>query len=312
MKDSFCYILWTNARIAPNGFVSNSCWCEESFEPLGNIHKTTLKEIFHSTAAFNLRSISLDDNLECFEKCFYSFVQEDDNKDYPSIRKKASIRHNYNSLETLIILFSYRCNITCKMCRTYTHHIELDYNVVKNNVDLSPFNQILISGGEPLFSQSAKKYFDYCVEQDKRPTFMTNGLLIDDRWSEKIALHSPEIYISLNAATKKTHEAINIGSSWDKVLKNIQKIRSHDTDISIVGHMTILPENLKEIAIFIDKYKEFGFDRVNFSYSKRVSSLFDRCPWMPKKLKETIKAKINKYNRDDVESARLRMLGLLD
>lgn len=43
-------------------------------------------------------------------------------------------------------------------------------------------------------------------------------------WAEHLVYGSRKIRISVNAATKRTHELINKVSNYDKVIENIKKL----------------------------------------------------------------------------------------
>jgi len=160
------------------------------------------------------------------------------------------------------------------------------------NVDLGPFRSIEIQGGEPLAIPNARAFYEYLASRNKEPFFLTNGLLISDEWAEKIALNSSFIYISLNAATKKTHELVNRGSKWDVVLKNIQKLRearqAHKTGLKISGHMTIVMNNVREIPLFISDFRKFGLDMIDFGYDKNMPEHLRRYPFSKILLKREI------------------------
>ena len=160
-----------------------------------------------------------------------------------------------------------------------------------------------------------EKFFDYCVSCGKKVSFLTNGLLINDEWARKIALHSTFVYFSVNAATKIIHEFINRGSSWDKVLENVQAVRRYKeefgTDIDIIGHMTIVPANLAEIPHFIVSYGEMGFDSFDFSYIRTLSVYLKQHAHQKEALRRTIKEALRAVRlRQPSRMNSLRQLGL--
>jgi MoaA/NifB/PqqE/SkfB family radical SAM enzyme len=248
--------------------------------------------------------------LECFKDCTLLRKEK-------TAHPKNTIFINYNDLKRLKILFGEACNINCVMCwQNHKSKEFLNYDKLIANVDIKPFDSIEIQGGEPLFIESAKRFFDYAALKNKKVSFLTNGTLINQEWAEKIAIHSSFLYFSLNAATKKIHESINFGSKWEVVLKNIKKVgearERYQTPVKIIGHMTIVIENLGDIPLFIKKYREIGFDSIQFGYDMEVQNYLRK----HFKIKESLKLKIKETIRQceepsAIDGHRLKLLGFL-
>ncbi|MCK4339930.1 MAG: radical SAM protein, partial [Candidatus Cloacimonetes bacterium] len=191
----------------------------------------------------------------------------------------------------------------------------MDYKKIAENVDITPFESIEILGGEPLFIPSAKKFFDYITSKGKKVSLLTNGTLINKKWAEKIALHSDFINISLNAATKQTHEFINRGSRWESVLNNIQKLHNArevlKTNLHIYGHMTIVRQNLMEISMFIERFRDFGFDTIEFGFDFRVPFYLKLHPKKKRIIRLNVKEALEKCKDNSlVDTLRLQKLGI--
>jgi wyosine [tRNA(Phe)-imidazoG37] synthetase (radical SAM superfamily) len=135
-------------------------------------------------------------------------------------------------------------------------------------------------------------------------------MLIDQIWAETIARNAGFISVSINAATEKTHEKINRGSSWKRVLANIQNIRNvcrqQQRHVAIIGRMTIVKENLNEISQFINEYRDLGFDEIDFGYDTRVVPYLACHPIKKKIIREKIKEAV--LNSDIVDFCRLQRL----
>ncbi len=307
-KETFCPRLWDEVYINGKGNVF-SC-CHEKPKIIGNIYKEKLKGICNNEIIQNLRQKSLNGRLECFDDC--TLLKENE-----IVHLEKTLTINYNELARLKILFSEACNINCIMCWQDSRNKEcLDYEKLVGNVDIAPFELIEIQGGEPLFIEAAKIFFDYAASKGKKVSFMTNGILIDEKWAKKIALHSSCLYFSLNAATKRTHEFINRGSKWEAVLKNIQKVRDarekYCTDVKILGHMTIVRENLEEIPLFIKKFKQLGFDSIEFGYDESVPSYLRVHPFKKTTLRLKIREAIKHSEvRSTINVHRLKLLGFV-
>ena len=307
-KNTYCYYLWEEAFINDKGNVY-AC-CHQKSGILGNIYKNTLEEILHFSKIKKLRQLSIHGKLRCHKNC--TLLGERKFEDPP-----IENGFKYKMLTGLKILFGEGCNINCVMCwQNSKKKRELDPEIIIKNIDLSSVKQIDMQGGEPLYLKSARKYFDHCISKNKQVSFLSNGTIMSENWAEKIAQYSRAISISLNAATKVTHEQINLGSKWETVLDNIQLLQKAkskiDSKLEIAGHMTIITANLQEIPIFIDKYKEFGFDRIKFGFDLRVPIYLKLHPTIKKELADKVTTSLKQQpNNKAINIERLKYLGLV-
>ena len=143
-------------------------------------------------------------------------------------------------------------------------------------------------------------------------------MLLNDLWIEKIVKNSSFIYISLNAATKKTHELINKGSNWEVVLENIKKLNKakekFNSGLDIHGHMTLVNENLEEIPLFIKSFKNLGFDSIDFGFDKSIPLFLRKNKVFSKKLRSEIKESLNSVDnttKSNINTHRLKLLKLI-
>lgn len=307
-KDTYCPLLWGEVYIDAKGDVYGCCHKKPA--AIGNINENKLEDIYNNDKIRRLRQDSLEGKLACYEQC--TIIDKDKERYAP---RKASF--NYQSdLRKLKIEFGELCNISCVMCwQDHKSRTVLNYQKVIDNIDLSPFDTVDIQGGEPLAITDAKAFYEYASSQGKRPLFMTNGLLINDDWAQKIVFNSDYIHVSLNAATEKTHELVNKGSKWPVVLKNIQRLREArgrlKTPFSIIGHMTIVVQNVHEVSMFIRDFPSLGFDRISFGYDKKVPPYLQTNPLLKVALKHTIKKALAVKDLSLIETKRLKMLELI-
>jgi len=184
------------------------------------------------------------------------------------------------------------------------------------HIDISPFSTIFLQGGEPLCIDECLKYMAYLAKNQKKYSLLTNGTLIDENMAARLAKEAKLISISLNAATKETHEKINRGSSWEQVLGNIQSLRGYrerfNTDLSINGRMTLTVDALPEIPLFLRSYKKFGFDTINFGYDRDTVPLYlQQNPEFASTLSWDIATVMSTADLSTIDSLRLSQLGLL-
>lgn len=288
-KGTYCHRLWGEVFIDKDGSVF-SC-CHHKPAAIGDIYQNKLEDIYNNEIIQNLRQESLNGQLECFAGCTLL------NKAKIRPPKKTVIINYATDLKRLKILFGEACNISCIMCwQDHKDKRSLDVTKLIENVDIKPFEDIELQGGETLLIPAAKSFFDYASFNGKKVSVMTNGLPISDGWAEKIACNSSFLYISINAATKETHELVNQGSRWEIVLMNVQKLREarekNRTELKIRGHMTIVVENLKEIPLFIKTFKKLGFDEIDFGFDKKVPDYLRSYPFKKIRLRLEIRKAI--------------------
>lgn len=306
-KSTYCHRLWDEIFINEWGNIY-SC-CHQRPCKFGNIKNIKLIDVVNCDKIKNYREKSLKGKLHCFKHCNLLHKRE-------LLNLKSSSIVDYSELKRIKISFGQGCNINCIMCwQNSKSKRNMDYKKIAENVDITPFESIEILGGEPLFIPSAKKFFDYITSKGKKVSLLTNGTLINKKWAEKIALHSDFINISLNAATKETHEFINRGSRWELVLNNIQKLHNArevlKTNLHIYGHMTIVRQNLMEISMFIERFRDFGFDTIEFGFDFRVPFYLKLHPKKKRIIRLNVKEALEKCKDNSlVDTLRLQKLGI--
>jgi len=263
---TYCPKLWDEVYINQIGNVY-SC-CHEKPSILGSIYKNKLDKIYNNNIIQKAREQSIKGKLKCYQNCI--LLKKND-----LLYIKKPIVINYYNLKILKITIGEACNISCIMCwQNHKNKTTLNYKKLIENVDLGPFKNIEVQGGEPLFIKEAKKFFNYASSKSKKISFLTNGTLMTREWAKKIVFNSIYVCFSINGATKETHEKVNRGSIWEYVLRNIKKVRNYKekyrSDLKIIGHMTLVPENIMEITLFINTFSQLGFDCIDFGYDKKL------------------------------------------
>lgn len=307
-NNTMCHKLWDEVYIDYTGNIYPCC--HEKPEPIGNIYNDKFEDIVNNDIIKKYRYESLNGQLSCFKTCNLN-----PNKCKINIDEKDKLRvtANFNILK---ILFGERCNINCIMCWQNSNKKELlDFDVLKKQLDIKKFKHVLIQGGEPFYCKEALDFYNFVVENGVKASFLTNGLLLNEEWAKKIAKNSVFIHISINAASKKTHESINVGSSWEKVLYNVQLLRKYKekykSNLQIQGHMTIIERNVEEISLYLRNFEKLGFDMARFGYDQGMISYLNSNEELRLKLKIDIENALKECNISKVDLTRLRMLKLI-
>ena len=161
----------------------------------------------------------------------------------------------------------HECNLECVMCWERLYEREgIGFNVMSLHGFRRFYGRskvINYMGGEPLLSSREAILNTLETQPGKSLCLISNGVLLDqfpfDRWLQRFYW----ISVSLNAAHKHTHEAINKGSDWDLVLSNLRSLlnlrarkclRYPRISISFV----LTPANSAELPEFLELSRELG------------------------------------------------------
>jgi radical SAM protein with 4Fe4S-binding SPASM domain len=134
-----------------------------------------------------------------------------------------------------------RCNIRCRFCtdrsgiKANSGYNDLSFNECSSIIENGAWGNALVrvesidlyGWGEPLVNPDYEKIFDYLV--GKFPglgiNISTNGILFNEKWSEKIvAVDHSIVNFSVNAATKGTFRNLQNSNQFDQVVTNIGRL----------------------------------------------------------------------------------------
>ena len=169
------------------------------------------------------------------------------------------------------------CNLACLMCnlKNYdsNHHFLTPVELRNIINQIKPLKNVSLTGmGESLLNPNFLDLIKVLKENHISFSFITNGLLLTPKYSEKILLYHPlAIAISLESADPKTYENIRKGASFEKLKINIQhlvkvqKILSPKTNI--VFNTVLLKSNISNIENIykiIDFSKSLDIKQITF------------------------------------------------
>jgi radical SAM protein with 4Fe4S-binding SPASM domain len=180
-----------------------------------------------------------------------------------------------------------RCNLKCTMCpRQNTEElIEVDIsdNVLQSLLKTaSKLSGILLQGlGEPLLYKNIFnliKQLKREMSADSEVGLTTNATMLNQDTGIRLFDSGVNfLYFSVDAATKKTYEAIRLGADFDSVIKNISQL-SQSRSIRGMGiprfmmNFVITQQNICEIRDFAALAKEVGVENVTYSHCLGVDS----------------------------------------
>jgi MoaA/NifB/PqqE/SkfB family radical SAM enzyme len=179
--------------------------------------------------------------------------------------------------KTVFLELTNCCNQRCVICpqsydelRFEKGHMEWDLfrNVIS---EMSGTESIsLFSSGEPLIAKNYDRIIHYCLSNlnpDKWLSLSTNGIFLTEERIRHLIGKNISISVSIDGASKTTHETIRRGSDFDVLLKNIEMVnrlkRQYNTD---KPHLSIAfvawKDNIAELPDIIKLASRFGFKQV--------------------------------------------------
>lgn len=183
------------------------------------------------------------------------------------------------------------CNLRCVMCEEHSPHSPLQamrkqrgetrrvmpFEMIERVIaDAAPngLQEVIPSTmGEPLLYEHFEGILELCERYNVRLNLTTNGTFPRHgatAWAERIVPVTSDVKISWNGATKVTHEAIMLGSRWEKVVENVRDfIAVRDAHAAtganrcrVTFQLTFLEANVAELADMVRLAIDLGVDRV--------------------------------------------------
>ena len=307
---TYCPFLWDSVFIDQRGDVFICCHAKPG--KIGNIYRQSLRSLWIRSSRLKVfRFMSLHNCLYCFSGCTR----------IPVDGRDGSASHPVHSgyPKRLWIQYSEFCNLDCIMCgQNHRSRVSLDNVCLKKHIEWDLVEDIELQGGEILVHKNARELYHWLTRcMHKKVNLITNGLFLDDEWADYLVGGSNRIVISVNAATAKTHECVNRGSDFTKVINNIRRLvglkHKHASVVSIVYKFTIVPQNVHEISGAIQLADALGCDKIQFGYDSTMPGFLEE----NKDKKCLIRDELNQLMSGDnlkieIGRHRLILLGFLD
>lgn len=167
-----------------------------------------------------------------------------------------------------------RCNAKCIMCPRTTlsgwknGDMALDtFLSLAESFDMS--NHVHLQGwGEPLMHPELDNMIKAVKDSGAKAGFTTNGQLLNkERSMAYMDLGLDIMAVSLAGADKTTHEAIRIGTDFEKIVDNIREIAELKLQYRsrlplLIISFIMLRDNIRQFPAVIDLAADIGADRV--------------------------------------------------
>ena len=299
LKDSktFCIYPWIHLHAYPTGEAYPCCHAEMGVGQVGDCHKNTLKEIFHSDPMNELRTNMLTETTSpACQRCY-----EQEESGFFSGRRSANKHHGHHikKLESTPfemtywdIRFSNLCNLSCRSCghifssSWYQDQAKLagpnwaqqnkPLNIAGRNKDdmweqliphLDYVEQIYFAGGEPLMME---EHYNILDELERRGRFDVRLIYNTNFTQTKLKDRSVFDYwrkfksVAVGASLDDQHsraEYIRRGTEWHKIIANrAEMIRTcPNVDFYISPTLSIL--NALSLPDFHRQWVETGLIR---------------------------------------------------
>lgn len=183
------------------------------------------------------------------------------------------------------------CNLSCIMCEDHSPYsstladrkanglprrrmpIALVEKIFAQAKELGVQEIIPSTMGEPLIFPHFERILELCHENKVMLNLTTNGTFPKkgaEAWAKLIVPITSDVKISWNGATKKTQEAVMIGTHWEKVLENVRTfIAVRDQHAQQGGHycnvtlqLTFMESNVAELHDVVKLGIDLGVDRI--------------------------------------------------
>jgi radical SAM protein with 4Fe4S-binding SPASM domain len=185
--------------------------------------------------------------------------------------------------EILIEVTSF-CNLACPMCgrgSKTTPNVYMDIDLFKRVIDqVKPYAEMIaLSGGvgEPLAHPKIGEMIGYCRDAGLNVMLSTNATLLNEKKAAALLDNGLSMLIlSLDGATKETHEQIRIGSNFEKTMKYVEDFLAEKTRRGVnypttIMQMIYMPINEREAQDFHRKWS--GMPGVNSVRIKKLLSI---------------------------------------
>jgi MoaA/NifB/PqqE/SkfB family radical SAM enzyme len=173
-------------------------------------------------------------------------------------------------LQRLIVTLSSRCNLDCIMCEVRRTKWDIPYKVIQEVVDFFPYLESVIwQGGEPFLLEYFGEIFEEASRFEQlKQMIVTNGLLINESWAEKLSKNNVELTFSIDGVTREVYEHIRQGAKFERVIRSLRMIKearkkNESQKMSLRLHVVIMKSNYHQLEDFLDFAKEYGFDAVH-------------------------------------------------
>jgi radical SAM protein with 4Fe4S-binding SPASM domain len=158
-------------------------------------------------------------------------------------------------------LLTARCNLNC--CHCYAARLQSDreletgqaLNLVREAA-AAGVKHIGFTGGEVLLRPDIMELMESVYELGMSTSVVTNGSILNDEVAEKLAEYDVYTLLSIDGATRETHEKIRGSGSWDFLLPTMARLQQFGVRFSTI--MAVNKLNFGEVSEYITLAQQSG------------------------------------------------------
>jgi len=302
VKNKFCNKPFDQFETHPNGMVSVCCmsWLPQQ---IGNVKNNTIKEIFNSDKAQEIRKSILDGSFKYCDHKLCPFIQNGslpDKSEVTGDRHKSIIENNQiDNLEPTFYNLCYdeSCNLSCPSCRVqrisyykgkvYQIKKDIQAKFVEHIFGIPHDNYCIINvtgSGDPFGSKLFRELL-FNTDGSKFPrvffNLQTNGVMFTPRyWDKMKKIHDNinTVVVSYDAGTPETYKITRRGGDWDQLQKNMKflsSLRRQNLIKELRIDCVVQKTNYRELDKLVQIGLDLKVDKVFFSL------LVDWGTWSP-------------------------------
>jgi len=201
-------------------------------------------------------------------------------------RSRNSALNKQEALDQKSILDSYprrfvfeltnACNLRCVMCGRNSAQFKATF-FNRNWLDIfdhasEKVEEVTLMGwGEPTVHPEFSHFLHWAYKNGLRKYFCTNGMRLDNLFSDIFNYHTDIIAISLDGADKETNNRIRAGSDFDKIISSLRRIVKEKNSSKIsFPYMnfvfTAMRSNFRQIPDMVRLASDIGLEEVKVVY----------------------------------------------
>ena len=165
--------------------------------------------------------------------------------------------------------YTYACNFNCNHCysRAASYPVELStrqYENVVNQIIEARVFKVGLGGGEPLIRRDCLDIIARLSNAGVDTNVTTNGWLVDDFMSEKLAASGLNtLYVSLDNTDEVEHDNFrNKNGSYKKAIQAMKSSVKHGISVQLSTVVTSV--NFDKLAYFVEIAEQIGINGIEF------------------------------------------------
>ena len=221
-----------------------------------------------------VQKLNLEDKFEDVKYFFKEIYNHIPNEE---IKLRNILLNEYEIATKQIVLKSYprrirmeltrKCNVSCIMCKVKDDYVEVLDKEIYDLLEIMPYIQeITLQGGEIFLDSRLNLILDSIIKyQPTKLTVITNGLLLNKFWLEKLSETNIELTFSIDSLKKDVYEKIRIGGNFEKLMCNLKLASKILKNKRLLLNMVVMKCNYKEIEDMIKFAGEYGFSEIHLN-----------------------------------------------